>query len=170
MPVFEGLLPPKHEDITQTLIFRLAEWHALAKLRLQMEDTLALLDQALRWHGAQVHQFQRVTCAAFETKELPQESTQRQRRELAGMQSGHRKMPAKSSPLPISFNINTYKFHVLGDYSDSKNPFHTNLNGGARSAPPNTVGIALSFGGVKHRRYSWLQERPLGHVIWFTRC
>ena len=55
------------------------------------------------------------------------------------------------------------------EYSDSKNPFHTNLIGGARSAPPNTVGIALSFGGVKCRRYSWLQDRPLGHVIWFTR-
>ena len=52
MPVFEGLLPSKHEDITQTLIFRLAEWHALAKLRLQTEDTLALLDQALRRLGA----------------------------------------------------------------------------------------------------------------------
>ena len=55
-------------------------------------------------------------------------------------------------------------------YSDSKNPFHTNLNSGARSAPPNTVGITLSLGGVKNRKYSWLQDRPLGHVIWFTRC
>ena len=53
-------------------------------------------------------------------------------------------------------------------YSDSKNPFHTNLNGGARSAPPNTVGIALSLGGVKNRKYSWLQDCPLGHVILFT--
>ena len=53
-------------------------------------------------------------------------------------------------------------------YSDSKNPFHTNLNGGAHSAPPNAVGIALSLGGVKNRKYSWLQDRPLGHVIWFT--
>ena len=55
-------------------------------------------------------------------------------------------------------------------YSDSKNPFHTNLNGGARSAPPNTVGIALSFGGVINSTYPWLQNRPLGHVIWFAGC
>ena len=53
-------------------------------------------------------------------------------------------------------------------YSDSKNPFHTNLNGGARSTPPNTVGITLNLGGVKNRKYSWLQDRLLGHVIWFT--
>ena len=59
---------------------------------------------------------------------------------------------------------------LIDQYSDSKNPFHTNLNGGARSAPPNTVGITLSLGGVKNRKYSWLQDRPLGHVIWFTCC
>ena len=56
-------------------------------------------------------------------------------------------------------------------YSDSKNPFHTNLNGGAHSAPPNTLRIVLSLGGVKNRKYSWLQDHTLGHVIWFThRC
>ena len=33
------------------------------------------------------------------------------------MQSGHRKTPVKSSPLPIFFNINTYKFHMLWDYT-----------------------------------------------------
>ena len=125
MPVFEGLLPPKHEDIVQILIFQLAEWHALAKLRLHTDDTLALLDQALRWLGAQVRRFRRVTCAAFETKELPQESTQRQRRELAELQSGRRKRPARSSPLPKSFNINTYKFHALGDYSQMIKTFCT---------------------------------------------
>ena len=70
MPVFEGLLPPKHEEIVQTLIFRLAEWHMLAKLRLHIDDTLALLDQALRWLGVQLRRFRRVTCATFETKEL----------------------------------------------------------------------------------------------------
>ena len=125
MPVFEGLVHPEHEDIVQTLIFHLAEWHALAKLRLQTEDTLALLDQALRQLGMQVHQFQKETCAAFETKELPQESTRRQRRELAEMQSSCRKMPVRSSPLPISFNINTYKFHALGDYTQVIKSFGT---------------------------------------------
>ena len=125
MPVFEGLLPPKHEDIVQTLIFRLAKWHTLVKLRLHTDNTLALLDQALCRLSAQVRRFQRVTYAAFGTKELPQESAQRQRRELAELQSGHRKRPARSSPLPKSFNINTYKFHVLGDYSQMIMTFGT---------------------------------------------
>lgn len=125
MPVFEGLLPPEHEGIVQTLIFRLAEWHALAKLRLHTDETLALLDQALRRLSAQVRRFQRVTCAAFETKELPQESAQRQRRELNEVQSGRRQRPARSSPLSKSFNINTYKFHALGDYSQMIKTFGT---------------------------------------------
>ena len=30
--------------------------------------------------------------------------------------------------------------------------------------------FALSFAGVINRTYSWLQDHPLGHVIWFTRC
>ena len=30
---------------------------------------------------------------------------------------------------------------------------------------PNTMGIMLSLGGVKNRKYSWLQDHPLGHVI-----
>ena len=42
--------------------------------------------------------------------------------------------------------------------------------GKSRSAPPNTVGIALSFGGVINSTYPWLQNRPLGHVIWFAGC
>ena len=71
------------------------------------------------------------------------------------------RLPAKIQPMRL---INTR--NII--YSNSKNPFHTNLNGGALHAPPNTVGIVLSLGGVKNRKYSWLQDRPLGHVIWFT--
>ncbi|KAG2051491.1 hypothetical protein BDR06DRAFT_889823, partial [Suillus hirtellus] len=40
MPVFEGLLPPPHNTIVQTLLFRFAEWHAYAKLQLHTELTL----------------------------------------------------------------------------------------------------------------------------------
>ena len=72
MPVFKGLLLPKHDELVQTLLFRLAKWQALATLRLHTEDTLALLHQALQWLGAQTCKFQQVTCRAFYMKELPQ--------------------------------------------------------------------------------------------------
>ena len=55
-------------------------------------------------------------------------------------------------------------------YSDSKNPFHTNPKCSLRSAPPYNVGILLSFGGVIHSTYPWLQDCSVGHVIWATGC
>ena len=125
MPVFEGLLPPKHDEIVQTLLFCLAEWQALAKLRLHTEDTLALLRQALRQLGAQTRKFQRVTCQAFQTKELPQESAEQHRKEMADVQSGQRRKPPTSGAQPKTFNINTYKFHALGDYETMIRRFGT---------------------------------------------
>ena len=116
---------PIHEDIVQTLLFHLAEWHALAKLRLHTEDTLALLHQALCRLGAQVWRFQWVTCPAFETKEIPQESTQRHRREAVNYQSGRWRKPARTGLLPKSLNLNTYKFHALGDYKKTIRMFRT---------------------------------------------
>ena len=125
MPVFEGLFPPIHEEEVQTLLFRLAEWQALAKQRMHTSNTLALLCQALRRLGAQVRKFQRVTCAAFQTQELPEETDRRLRREITNFQSGHQKRPARSRPLPKMLNINTYKFHALGDYEKTIQMFGT---------------------------------------------
>lgn len=116
IPVFEQLFPPDHDNIVQTLLFHLAEWQALTKLQLHTKDLLALLDLALRQLGAQMWKFQQITCAAFQAKELPKETAQRMRKELADLQSGHQKKAVRSKSLPKAFNIDTYKFHALGDY------------------------------------------------------
>ena len=125
MPVFKGLLPPIHEEVVQTLLFHLAKWQALAKLRMHTDDTLALLHQALRRLGAQVQKFQWVTCPAFQTQELPEETARRLRREVVDFQSGCLKRPVRSGLLPRVFNINTYKFHALGDYGKTIQMFGT---------------------------------------------
>ena len=59
---------------------------------------------------------------------------------------------------------------MLGIYSDPKNPFHTNPKCSVRSAPPHSTGIPLSFSRVIRSTYPWLQDCPLGHVIWATGC
>ena len=59
---------------------------------------------------------------------------------------------------------------MVETYSDSKNPFHTDPKCGVRGAPPYSMGIPLSFGGVIHSTYTWLQDFSLGHVIWATGC
>ena len=88
-------------------------------------DSLALLRQALRQLGTEMRRFQRVTCPAFATKELPCETAQRHRRETAALLSGRRQKSMGSLSLPKVFNINTYKFHALGDYEQMIRLFGT---------------------------------------------
>ena len=106
------------------LLFRLAEWHALAKLRIHTEDSLDLLKQSLRMLSKQLRQFAEVTCVAFQTKELPSEASARQRRKQDPTEN-RRANASQSSPRPKSFNMVTYKFHALGDYAQTIQLFGT---------------------------------------------
>ncbi|KAF7976664.1 hypothetical protein HWV62_6005 [Athelia sp. TMB] len=80
-PAFEGLLPEPHNKIVMTLLFRLAEWHALAKLRMHTEATLTLLDVSTTILGQELRRFSRMTCAFYFTKLLPAEVAARERRQ-----------------------------------------------------------------------------------------
>ncbi|KIM54557.1 hypothetical protein SCLCIDRAFT_31001 [Scleroderma citrinum Foug A] len=125
MPAFEGLLPQEHDTIVQVLLFCLCEWHALAKLRLHTDTSLELPGQSLRQLSAQIQRFQSCTCVAFQMVELPNEAAQQQRWEVAGLQSGQQTKPLRSGPRCKTFNINTYKFHALGDYTGTIKMFGT---------------------------------------------
>ena len=136
--MFDGLLPEPHNEIVMTLLFRLAEWHALAKLRMHIESTLQLLDSATTSLGREVRRFRDVTCRAFETVELEKERGARARKgrksksKLASVSRDATGQPAvpNSTPVPPvhqssstdggkkrkGLNISTYKFHALGDY------------------------------------------------------
>ena len=81
------------------LLYKAAEWHALAKLRLHTDSTLELLKAVTREFCHLMRQFRDKTLDKFNTVELPRE---------AGTQKGG----AKKKVL----NLNTYKFHALGDY------------------------------------------------------
>ncbi|KAG2113257.1 hypothetical protein BD769DRAFT_1673787 [Suillus cothurnatus] len=124
IPAFEGMFPNEHDDIIRLLLFRLAEWHALAKLRLHTDDSLDKLDQALTALGKQLRRFQQFTCSAFQAMELPHEVTARQRRQDANLQST-RGEARSSGAHPKNFNILTYKLHALGDYTASIRLFGT---------------------------------------------
>ncbi|KAJ3718818.1 hypothetical protein C8R42DRAFT_584991, partial [Lentinula raphanica] len=52
IPVFKNLLPDDaHNATLMTLLYRMAEWHALAKLRMHSEDTLEYLETVTRQLG-----------------------------------------------------------------------------------------------------------------------
>jgi len=128
MPAFEGLFPSKHDQVIQTLLFRLAQWHALAKLRLHTDYSLKLLDEASRLLGDQLRTFQDFTCTAFKTMELASETAARWREKARSLDTtlpGSSKTSATSAARPKSFNLVTYKFHALGDYVHSIHLFGT---------------------------------------------
>ena len=101
IPVFKGLLPEPFNGMVLRLLYKAAEWHALAKLRLHTDATLNIFDIVTREFGCLMWQFHDRIADKFDTVELPHE---------AGTQN--RTAPSKKKKL----NLNTYKFHALGDY------------------------------------------------------
>ncbi|TBU50963.1 hypothetical protein BD310DRAFT_495884 [Dichomitus squalens] len=120
MPVFEGLLPEPYNSLILDLIFELSMWHAFAKLSLHTDTTLSKFQAVTVSLGKAMRAFVSRVCPFFDTKELPRETQSRQRRKAASAQNvpGGRAAPSEddSSPKIKSFNVNTIKYHRLGDY------------------------------------------------------
>jgi hypothetical protein len=125
MPVFEGLFPEDHDALIQTLLFRFAQWHALAKLRLHSETTLSVLDATFNILSRQLRKFRDFTCAAFNTMELPKEKAARERKATRECSSAGNADARSSGRKGKKFNMNTYKFHAMGDYVRSIRLFGT---------------------------------------------
>lgn len=170
--MFEGLLPPEHNEYLLTLLFHLGHWHGLAKLRMHTETTLDMMDGVTIALGQSLHEFQEKTCSAYDTRELRREADARKKRQTkakAGTRDEtageiHQEPPhpgassnpeesisldpappatkkrkrSKNAPKAIptddgnptvassdrltrlkkSLNLNTYKNHSLGDYTN----------------------------------------------------
>ena len=109
------------------LLFELATWHGLAKLRLHTESTLLALEVSTNRLGIILRKFASTVCEAFDTKELPSEEAARGCRKAAALKKGPvlsrraqgKQRQADTSTGPIqrrTFTLNTYKLHALGDY------------------------------------------------------
>ncbi|KAF8150474.1 hypothetical protein K438DRAFT_1988433 [Mycena galopus ATCC 62051] len=141
--VIEGLLPEPLNSMVMTMLFRLAEWHALAKLRMHTDDTLTRFDKSTAIIGRELRNFRDYTKANYATKELAGEVAVRARRKqnkaknaLAGSSA-----PVPPPPLPPAkgtlgascelqalgkfLNLDTYKFHAIGDYPSTVRFFGT---------------------------------------------
>jgi hypothetical protein len=100
------------------LLYRTAEWHAFAKLRLHTESTLQHLEQLTTELGQLMRRFRNTTQSAFATFELPKETGARKRRQNSGKGkekavAGNASASEKKSKI---LNLFTYKWHALGDY------------------------------------------------------
>lgn len=61
------------------LLYKTAEWHGFAKLRMHTESTLEHLDALTKEFGLLMRQFRDLSCAEFQTVELPREVDARNR-------------------------------------------------------------------------------------------
>ncbi|KAI0363871.1 hypothetical protein BV20DRAFT_957443 [Pilatotrama ljubarskyi] len=130
IPVFEGLLPTAHDHVVHQMLFRLATWHALAKLRLHSDTTLSHLENLTRALGQAMRAFKSKVCPSYNTRELDKEVAARARRRLKKRKdtknNNGTSLPQHSKSedhdgerVRKEFNLNTYKFHRLGDYTSS---------------------------------------------------
>lgn len=97
------------------------------------DSTLALLSEVTTTLGNTLRTFQERTCAAFPTRELQCEQVARRRRQvkktIATAEPGSSEPKAQklgnSARRPKQLNLNTYKFHSLGDYPEMIRRFGT---------------------------------------------
>ena len=86
------------------MLFLLAYWQGLAKLRLHTESTLAILDETTRFLGISLCAFKKNTCSMFQTKELPVEAAARRQREEVLRRKREKQKPTRhnstSEPRP----------------------------------------------------------------------
>ena len=114
IPMFEDLLDGPHNKRLMKLLYRTAEWHMLAKLRMHMDSTLEHLEMLTKEFGFLMQQFWDLTCLKFRTTELPCEVASRNRQQ----ERPQTRVPSKSvlSTRTVTLNLLTIKFHLLGDY------------------------------------------------------
>jgi hypothetical protein len=120
----------------------MAHWHGLAKLRMHTDVTLELLSQVTIALGTRIREFQEKTCTAFLTHELERERAARMRRQekkkaaaetnsnpqnrkKATAETSSKPQKSSNGKQPKQFNLNTYKYHALGDYCNTIRRFGT---------------------------------------------
>jgi len=118
IPVFDGLFPDPYDAPIMKLLYRLCEWHALAKLRMHTEPSLQHMESLTKELAKLMRSFRNNVCTQFETKELTREAAARQRRAAQQPLSDNPAAPTttKSGRKVKILNLNTYKYHAMSEY------------------------------------------------------
>ncbi|KAG6919658.1 hypothetical protein DXG01_003522, partial [Tephrocybe rancida] len=116
IPVFDGLLPDDEPKCLNSriiyLLFHLAHWHGLAKLRLHSKITLALLDKSTTILGDALCEFKSDICLAFATRELRREAAARVRREASKAAQTANQDSAATDTIPNQPSIAEFAQHA----------------------------------------------------------
>ncbi|KZV87415.1 hypothetical protein EXIGLDRAFT_620624, partial [Exidia glandulosa HHB12029] len=118
IPCFEGLFPdPECDTSIRRLLYVMQKWHGLAKARMHGDSSIVLLYNATRQLGRSMRHFSVKICPLFKTTESPTEFAKRQ-------EKAAKKAAKANKPIPVlvrkskTYNLNTPKFHFVGDYPD----------------------------------------------------
>ncbi|KAG1853937.1 hypothetical protein DFJ58DRAFT_728071 [Suillus subalutaceus] len=94
----------------------------------KVQETLgegSFLDSTFKKLSRQLQKFCKSTCAAFDTSELPKEKAARQRWLAKCVGYNSASSASNGGPRVKKFNLNTYKFHAMGDYTQTIKFFGT---------------------------------------------
>lgn len=107
------------------LLYRTAEWHGFAKLRMHTSSTLDYLESLTNELGRLMRSFRDMTCSKFHTKKLPREveASKRAQARVSGPLKRSRTDTPENETKPL--NLCTPKFHALGDYVHTIRMFGT---------------------------------------------
>src|ERR1700730_16003837 len=104
IPVFNRLLPEPHNKTLMSLLFCLAEWHALTKLCMHTEITLTQMEQVTTILGSQLQNFCNITCKDFKTTELLKEAEACAHKEACQRSKQTSKVVAEAIPKSTSIS------------------------------------------------------------------
>jgi hypothetical protein len=163
LAIFEGLLLEPHGTIIMDLLFELATWHGLAKLRLHTESSVQSLGHSTTRLGTSLRQFKSVICEVYITWELPSEEAARghhkaaeaAKQSTAGETGVEELMGTVKKPKTNQwkFNLTTYKAHSLGDYVEAICMYGTTDNYSTQLVRDSKLGQTLSL--IMMHRVSW---------------
>ncbi|KIO16447.1 hypothetical protein M407DRAFT_86006, partial [Tulasnella calospora MUT 4182] len=134
LPAFEGLFPPEIDSTIQSLLFTLADWHSVAKLRMHTDETLESLALLTKSLGQELRHFEEHVANALETFETPREARSRTRRKQkkGGADVGREGAGGSTATAELGvtrkaklYSLSTYKVHALGDYVSQIRQFGT---------------------------------------------
>jgi len=123
-PCFEGLFPKSVDSRIQDLLFIMACWHALAKLRLHTEDSLDSFQGLTTAFTKQIRYFANKICPHFDLVETPSECATSIRAEAVRVRKcklrhSHSTSTWGAKRMAKDFNIATPKFHSIVHYPDA---------------------------------------------------
>jgi hypothetical protein len=123
IPVFDCLFESEEwDELVHELLFSLTTWHALAKLRLHTDISLADLEESGKGMCNTIRKWMRQMCKKVKTQELKKETEARGRRTAALAAQGQGGA-GTSGKLEKNFNFNTPKVHRIMDYPNAIRQF-----------------------------------------------